>query len=302
MALPPVLFAAAVLFCLGAAAARAWRYARQPLHLRWELYPVAHERDRAAHGGSVLEEPEHWSQPHRPDHAAAVRAMLAEVFLLEGVRRHNRRLWRWSWPFHLGVYLLLSWLSLLLIGGVTVVTLGAVPVPLAWLADLVGFAALGLGLWGAAGLLWRRWRDPALRALSGPAETAGLGLWILAFGWSLAVHAPDGTFAPLLAVAAGLVALDPEPVTWPVAVELLLGAALLLVVPLTRQFHAVAKYFLYHHVRWDDAPTPPGGTLERRAARALEFGVGWQAPHVVDARDWSEVSAGATGPVAEEER
>jgi nitrate reductase gamma subunit len=36
---------------------RAVGYARMPLHLRWELYPVPHEApDRAAHGGSYFEE------------------------------------------------------------------------------------------------------------------------------------------------------------------------------------------------------------------------------------------------------
>jgi len=295
MLLPPILLTAAVLFCLGAAVARAWRYARQPAHLRWELYPVAHERGRAGYGGSHLEEPEHWRQPRRPDHAASLRAMAAEVVLLEGVRRHNRPLWRWSWPFHLGVYLLLAWLLVMLVGGVLQASIGAVPAALVWGLDLLGFAALGLGLWGAGGLLWRRWRDPALRTLSGPAERAGLALWILYLGWTLARHAPGGTFEPLLAVAAGLVVLDPAPVAWPLAVEMLLGAGLLVMIPLTRQFHAVAKYFLYHRVRWDDAPTPPGSALERRLARALDFGVAWQAPHVAGARNWSEATAHPTG-------
>ena len=31
-----------------------------PLHVRWELYPVPHEGERAKHGGSYLEEFEWW--------------------------------------------------------------------------------------------------------------------------------------------------------------------------------------------------------------------------------------------------
>ena len=39
-----------------ASAARAVRYARSPIHLRWEVYPVPHEaHDRAGHGGSSYE-------------------------------------------------------------------------------------------------------------------------------------------------------------------------------------------------------------------------------------------------------
>ena len=179
---------------------------------------------------------------------------------------------------------------------------GVPPAPLVWTLDLVGFAALGLGLWGAGGLLWRRWRDPALRRLGGPAERAGLALWIAYLGWTLAHHAPAGTFEPLLAVVAGLVTLDPVPVAWPLAVEQLLGASLLVMIPLTRQFHAVAKYFLYHRVRWDDAPTPRGSRLERRLAGALDFGVAWQAPHVGGVRTWGEATARAAAADEEEGR
>ena len=35
---------------------RVVRYLKNPIHLRWELYPVAHEGTRARYGGSYLEE------------------------------------------------------------------------------------------------------------------------------------------------------------------------------------------------------------------------------------------------------
>ncbi len=34
---------------------KALRFAAMPLHLRWELYPVAHEKGRASYGGSYIE-------------------------------------------------------------------------------------------------------------------------------------------------------------------------------------------------------------------------------------------------------
>ena len=46
--------------------ARIRMYARAPLHLRWEVYPVPHERpDRAKHGGSRFEEVDWWQKPDR---------------------------------------------------------------------------------------------------------------------------------------------------------------------------------------------------------------------------------------------
>ena len=46
--------------------ARFVMWSRMPMHLRWELYPVAHEGGgRAKYGGSYLEESDWWtkSQP-----------------------------------------------------------------------------------------------------------------------------------------------------------------------------------------------------------------------------------------------
>jgi hypothetical protein len=64
-------------------------------------------------------------------------------------------------------------------------------------------------------------------------------------------------------------------------------------------FHFVAKYFLYHDVRWEDAPNPRGGALEQRLQQAMDFGVGWQAPHVAGSRSWGE-AATSNGDTAEE--
>lgn len=35
---------------------KAIKIATAPVHLRWELYPVAHEKGKAHYGGSYLEE------------------------------------------------------------------------------------------------------------------------------------------------------------------------------------------------------------------------------------------------------
>ncbi len=48
-----------------AVAVRALKLARLPLHLRWELYPVAHEKGRASYGCSYLEEPDWWTKPRQ---------------------------------------------------------------------------------------------------------------------------------------------------------------------------------------------------------------------------------------------
>jgi len=295
MPLPQLLLYAATLFFLGALIVRGVRYARQPVHLRWELYPVAHEKGRARYGGSHFEEPEHWARPRRVDRLGETRAMAAEIFLLAGVRHHNPRLWWWSWPFHAGVYLVIVWLVLLLGAGALLARTAAVPGALASAIDMAGFAGLGLGIAGAVGLFCRRLTDPALRAYNAPADVVNLLAWLAYLGWTLGAHLPAGGFAALVAIARDLVALRPAVLAWPVAVELTLGAMLLAYLPLTRMFHFAAKYFLYHDVRWHDAPNPRGGRLERRLLQAMDYGVAWNAPHVAGAATWGDAAAGANG-------
>jgi len=82
---------------------RLLRYLRAPVHLRWDLYPVAHEPlPRRRYGGSYLEEREWWTRTRRRDLGGEIGVMAAEILLLKGVRDHNRRLWRASAPFHWG--------------------------------------------------------------------------------------------------------------------------------------------------------------------------------------------------------
>ena len=38
-----------------------------PMHVRWELYPVAHEKGRASYGGSYFEEVDWWTKPREVD-------------------------------------------------------------------------------------------------------------------------------------------------------------------------------------------------------------------------------------------
>ena len=113
-----VLLYAATVFFVSAVVVRAVKYARHPVHLRWELYPVAHEKGRASYGGSHFEESEHWAKDRQLDHVGEARAMAAEILLLEGVRRHNKPLWRFSWPFHVGVYLVILWMVLVMVSSV----------------------------------------------------------------------------------------------------------------------------------------------------------------------------------------
>jgi nitrate reductase gamma subunit len=276
----------AIAVFLAASVARAVKYARQPIHLRWELYPVPHERaDRLKHGGSYFEASEWWTSSREFNWAGEIRAMVPEMVLLDGLRRANRRLWYRSFPFHFGLYLMSGSAALLATSaGIWLATgeRGALVESLRILAGVIGVLGLASSFAGACALLHRRLTDVSLREYTTPADVFNLlffivTLGVLAVGYGLR---PAGT-PGALATTRGLLATDSTlRIAGPFAVGLMLLAALVAYVPLTHMSHFIAKYFTYHAVRWDDAPLKDRERMAAKIANYLTYRPTWSAPHV----------------------
>ena len=293
---------------------RAVKIARLPIHLRWELYPVAHEKGRASYGGSYLEEPDWWTKPRESSLLGELKVMIPEIVLLAGVWEHNRKHWLRSFPLHFGLYLLAGLIALLLVGGVATaagasVSAGAGPFGKAvyHLTYVSGYAGFGLGLIGAAALLATRTFDPDYREYTKKADYFNLALFLVTFAVALAAHAlADPFFVDLRSFFTRLVTFDFSPaevgssVTGLVAVEVVLGSLLLAYIPMTHMSHFFTKWFMYHDVRWNDEPNLVGGKIERQVAAALKYPVSWSASHIRGdgKKNWVDV---ATSGVEENE-
>ncbi len=294
-----VLYLSAAVFA-AACAVRAWRYARTPIHLRWELYPVPHEApELAEHGGSFFEELDWWTRPHKRNLAGELLAMSTEILLLRALYEHNRRLWYRSYAFHAGLYLLIGACGLILLTALLAVFapaalasgLGGV---LHWLYLVAGAAGVALSIVGALGLLHQRLTDPRLRTSTVPGDIFNLCFFVVAFGLLAAGYLLKGPGAPgVAAVAVGLLTFDRT-----LAVPPLWGAGLVLCgllaayIPLTHMAHFIGKYFTYHYVRWDDAPTAFNKRIALRLAEYLTYRPTWSAAHVgADGkRTWADVA------------
>lgn len=291
MLLLAVSYVAVAVF-LGGIAGRAWRLARLPLHLRWELYPVAHERDKADYGGSYLEEPDWWTRPRKRSLLGELRVMIPEILLLAGVWEHNRRHWARSFPFHFGLYLLAGLIVLLVAGGVAVAAgvevshTGSPGGRLVHAATIaLGYAGLALCLTGAVALLVRRAFETDYREYTTKADYFNLAFFVVTLATALTAHlVGDPQYAVLRGHFAALVTLGVANTASAVpilsAIEILLGCALLAYIPLTHMSHFFTKWFLYHDVRWSDEPSRAGGRIERAVVAALQFPVSWAAPHI----------------------
>ena len=115
MSLLYVLIYVSTLVFLIACTVRAVHYARLPLHLRWELYPVPHEEpERAKHGGSYFESTDWWKKPTPFNLVGELKSMLPEMLFQKGLWEFNRDDVVFSFPFHFGLYLLIGSTALLM--------------------------------------------------------------------------------------------------------------------------------------------------------------------------------------------
>jgi nitrate reductase gamma subunit len=275
--------------------ARSVRLARLPVHLRWELAPIPHEKGKGGYGGSYLEELDWWTKPRETSLTAELKYMLLEIVFLKAVWEHNRRLWWFSFPFHVGLYLLTALAALMLltaIGGLAGVAAARGPVLRGTCVVLAG-AGFGLGGIGGAGLLATRLLDRRLRDFTSPASLFNLVLLLAVFGSGLgAVVAADyfgGVTTFLEALFGGRLSIAvPGIVAAHVGVTLLFLAYL----PFTKMMHFVAKYFTYHQVRWNDTPMLPGSRMEREVQELLAQPVTWAGPHLhADGkRNWVDIA------------
>jgi len=309
--LPYIVAYAAILVFMVAVIARFLMFNRLPMHLRWELYPVAHEPGKAHYGGSYLEEFEWWKKPRESSLVGELKVMIPEIVFLVALKEHNRKMWTRSFPFHFGLYLIIACTVLMILSAV----LGA-----AWSAyagsglakvlgtavTVLGVAGLGLGLIGAVGLLSRRLTAQDLKSFTSPADLFNLVFFIVAFGVAFAHFlTADTDFARVSAFVANLVTgdLSAGALSPLLLASVVLLSLLLAYIPLTHMSHFVGKYFAYHAVRWSDEPNMPGGDIEGKIPDLLNQNVGWSAPHIRgdgQKKTWAE--AATENPAADEEK
>ncbi len=279
-------------FFLIAVVARFMMWSKMPMHLRWELYPVAHEGGgRAAYGGSYLEESDWWTKKREVSMLGELKVMVPEILFLVALREHNFKLWKWSFPFHFGLYLVAAATIAMMVAGVVgalLPTSVATPVNgiISAVLPFVGGAGLVLGIIGALGLFARR-RGRSLRDYTAPADLFNLVFFIVAFGVAMATFLGfDRQFVLVSAFVANLVTFNLAPLAAGSTADLmvLLSAVLLTLltayIPTTHMSHFVGKYFAYHSIRWKDDPNLQGGKEEKVIEELLSRPISWSASHI----------------------
>jgi nitrate reductase gamma subunit len=284
--------------------ARFFMWSKMPIHVRWELYPVAHEAKRVHYGGSYLEDVDWWKKPREASMVAELKEMVPEILFLVALREHNRKLWTYSFPFHFGLYLVIGCTVVMFgTGALGAIWPGAVAGGfgrlLAYLAMACAYAGLGLSLIGALGLLFRRLTDPDLKDYTSGADIFNLLFFLAAFGCALAhLVLVDRDLSKSMYFVQGLLTLKMGALQGTSTETLFTTAAVVMMgmlvayIPLTHMSHFVGKYFAYHSIRWNDAPNLRGGDQEEGIGEVLNYPVSWAAPHIQGdgKKTWADVA------------
>lgn len=281
-------FYMAVILFIGLSVYQVIKFAKMPLHGRMELYPVPQEKGRHTYGGSYMEEPEWWRKSRQISKAAEITDMLKEMLFIKKLFDNHRSLWWLSYSFHLGIYVLIIWTILLIIGALT--ELSGIPVSASvsfWMAllyyltvvtGIIGFTITTVGVFL---LLVRRIFDPVLKKYTTPQEYFNLLLLLATLLTGIVVWTPDLSFASARQIMAQILTLSVIPNVM-LVIHLVLAEVMFIYIPPSKMGHYVGKYFTYHKILWDNEPNLAGSPVESRvkAALATQAKTSWGASHI----------------------
>lgn len=296
-----VTYAALVVF-VAAVAVRFFRIRNYPINLRWEIYPVPHEGEKAEYGGSKMEETDFWARQHKPDKLTELKFMLAEMVFIKGLYEHNRKLWYRSFPFHFGLYVLAAFAGLLVFGaileqiGLSFVDgqMSGFAAHLNGLTAAVGLIGFVLAIAGSVGLLLMRLTDDDLKPYTNTSHIFNLLFLLVALLLALAAFAFKQHLLPWRQYIGSLITFKlAADIGGPLTVASIVAVSLLIAyIPLTHMSHFFVKWFTWHKIRWDDTPNVKGGRIEKLIEQALQYPVSWSANHIQGGgtKTWAQVA------------
>lgn len=275
--------------------------ARMPLHLRWELYPVAHDKGYK-HGGSYFEDMDWWTKPIKKNRLPVIGDLLGKYLLFKNYFKKKRSYWVALYPWHVGFYLIVLFDVLALIGGLilatTHITISAGSPSVFgeffyYLTLVVAIASFILGIVGSIGMLIKRLSDKNLRAYASPINYFNYIFFLIVFvsgllSWAIG----DPTLAGFRDFWKGIFTATNVPVDPWTYTHIMLFSLFLIYLPFTRSTHYITKLIAFFNVRWDDTPNTRGSKLENRIMEALDQTVSWSAPHIQSGKKWSELAQG----------
>ncbi len=256
------------------------KFSSMPLHLRWELYPVAHEtKAKRSYGGSYMEEVDWVKKPRHKSLVGELFLMLSEIFFFHRLKKHNRhKIWIFSICMHWGIYLFLTWIALL--AAVSVFESDAI----GRVANVTGVTAFIMGAFGSFMLAVKRVAEKGLRLYTVPVDYFNLMFLFAIFVTGLISWFADPSAS--VAYVKGVISFKPVSVPFITLLNFMLFQLFLVYMPFTKLFHYIAKYFTFHEILWDDAFKVKGSPVDKKIIEQLSFRMTWAASHIAPDMTW----------------
>jgi nitrate reductase gamma subunit len=259
------------------------KMAKLPIHLRWELSPVPHEKGKNKYGGSYLEEYDWWTKKRETSLVNEAVYMGKEIFFLKGVFENNKNLWYLSFPFHLGMYILTAATVMTFL--IAVLPSSIIPADNSFVGTMIEILAIIgfiIGILGTLGLMARRWFDPDLKKYTTGSAIFNLIFLLALFGTGLlSITSSANFYSEMNHYAQALIYANPTgSVSGLIALHCVVTLLFLAYLPFTKMLHFLAKYFTYHEVRWNDSPITGNKNMQQEVIELLKQPVSWAAPHL----------------------
>jgi nitrate reductase gamma subunit len=287
------------LFITIAYTVKAVKYVKMPVHLRWELYPVALEKERQ-YGGSYLEDLEWQTKPRHKSFVRGVFSLLKEYLYFGQYYQRNKGYWLGLYPWHMGFYLIVSlhvlcfFSALVMLTGVSISAESANILGRAiyYLTLVVGIGSFVTGSIGCVILLIKRLVNRDLRTYASPANYFNYLFFLAVFlSGFCAWYFFDPTLSAYREFWKSLVTFHPivnmDPAS---SAHIILFSLFLIYLPFTRSMHYITRFFNFFWVHWDDEPNLRGSNIERKVKGLLNYQVSWSAPHIQSGKRWGEVT------------
>jgi nitrate reductase gamma subunit len=272
-----VIFYGSILFCIIAGAYKVINYARYPMHLRWEIYK----------NGSVYENTG-WRQKNGIGAGRKIGDSLQNIASLKEYYKNNRLFWLALYPFHLGVYLLITWHAWLFIYSLVFRQEWPVAYSLVW-----GHASTALMFAGSLGVLVMRLAVPSLRSTY-PRRHYLKWLIIMAAagtGFFAVQYYFNGVMLDVLTYVRGQLQFNmAEKMNPPLlpSLHVLTLSAVLIYLPFSHMIRLFFRY--YHDWRWNYVPALRSARVGNNIKNMLELPVTWVAKHASVGTLWKDLA------------
>lgn len=281
-------------------------YLGNPAHVRWELYPVAHEGEKASYGGSFMEEGDWWKKGRHASLIGELKGFLMEALFLHATFEHNIKLWLRSYPFHFGIYMLFGGVFLTIIttiAHIAGVQPGGIMIFFGNVVNAISLVGLLGILGGSVALILRRRNDPGLRKYTTNEHYFNLGIFAVFAVLGLLAWMSNPSFHGLTqAFFYSLFTFTFSPsASCFFTLHVLLGLLIMVWIPASHMGHLFMKYFTYHDIRWGDEPTEFSDKFKTAIGKVLQYPVSWSASHIKGEGKKTWVDVATTNPTQTKE-